>query len=178
MIKPRLRLALGFTLLEVLVVMVLIGIISSFAVLTVGRNPPQLLTEEGQRLAALITLQQQEALLTGEMRSIQFHTSGYAVYRFHSPQGWQPLEMDDYLVRRNLPADMELQLWVEQRRIALAVVKSNAHSPQVLLLNSGEMTPFSVIFSQAHVTTNTPPYRVTGDALGRLTLDLVDRAYN
>lgn len=166
MIKPRLPLAAGFTLLEVLVVMVLIGIISSFAVLTVGRNPPQRLTEEGQRLAALITLQQQEALLTGEMRGIQFHTSGYAMYRFNAQQGWQPLAIDDYLVRRNLPTDIELQLWVEQRRIAL----ENAHSPQVLLLNNGEMTAFSVIFSQAHIATNTPPYRVTGDALGRLTL--------
>ena len=46
-----------------MVVMVLIGIITSFAVLSVGGGPRDRLAEEGRRLAALLELHQQEAIL-------------------------------------------------------------------------------------------------------------------
>ena len=55
----------GFTLLEIMVVMVLIGILSSLAVLSIGGGPRDRLAEEGRRLAALVELHQQEAILTG-----------------------------------------------------------------------------------------------------------------
>lgn len=173
MIKPRT--APGFTILEVLVVLVIIGIISSFAILSVGRGSNERLTEEGQRLAALITLQQQEALLTGEVRGIQFMPNAYALYRRDAQNRWNILQTVDYLVSRTLPADLELQLWIEQRRVAL----ENAAFPQLLLLNNGEATPFTLIFSTTdNQLLGAAQYRISGDALGRLSVGTVDNAYN
>ena len=51
----------GFTLLEIMVVLVLVGIITSFALLSVGGGPRERLAEEARRLAALVELHQQEA---------------------------------------------------------------------------------------------------------------------
>ena len=42
----------GFTLIEIMVVMVLIGILASFAVLSIGGGPRDRLLEEGQRLTS------------------------------------------------------------------------------------------------------------------------------
>ena len=67
------RWSAGFTLMEVMVVLVLIGIITSFAVLSVGGRTGQRLAEEGQRLIALVELHQQEAILSGELRAIRFN---------------------------------------------------------------------------------------------------------
>jgi general secretion pathway protein H len=69
----------GFTLLEIMVVLVLIGIITSFALLSVGGGPRDRLAEEAQRLAALVELHQQEAILSGELRGIRFARTGYAI---------------------------------------------------------------------------------------------------
>ena len=73
------RPAPGFTLIEIMVVMVLIGIIASFAVLSVGGGPRDRLAEEARRLAALVELHQQVAILSGEIRGIQFGRTGYAI---------------------------------------------------------------------------------------------------
>jgi general secretion pathway protein H len=80
----------GFTLLEIMVVLVLIGIITSFALLSVGGGPRERLAEEGQRLAALVELHQQEAILSGEVRGIRFTRTGYAILSLDEKGEWQP----------------------------------------------------------------------------------------
>ncbi len=80
--------ARGFTLLEVMVVLVLIGIITSLALLSVGGGPKERLAEEGQRLAALIQLHQQEATLSGDSRGVRFSRTGYAILRQGEKGAW------------------------------------------------------------------------------------------
>lgn len=158
-------LARGFTLLEVLVVLVLIGIMTSFALLSVGRSLPERLAEEAQRLAALTELQQQEAILNAEAHGIHFSSTGYTFLRQNSRGRWQPPAPAGTLTAHNLPADMVLSLWVEGQPIFL---KTPGQLPQVWLLPSGETTEFIAVFSAAEEAPATVRYRVTGDALGRL----------
>lgn len=162
----------GFTLIEIMVVMVLIGIITSFAVLSVGGGPRDRLAEEARRLAALVELHQQEAILSGELRSIRFTRAGYAVLSQNERGEWQPPTADALLIRHELPDDLTLGLWVENRPVDL----SAPAWPQVLLQNSGEATEFVAVFSLADDRTSAAPrYRVAGDALGRLTVSEVKR---
>ena len=157
----------GFTLLEIMVVMVLIGILSSLAVLSIGGGPRDRLAEEGRRLAALVELHQQEAILTGELRGIQFDQQSYAILGLDEQGSWRSLDATSNLVHHALPEDIVLGLWVEDRPVRL----EKTDFPQVLLLNSGEATEFVAVFSLADdPSLDAPLYRVASDAMGRLTL--------
>ena len=165
--------ARGFTLLEIMVVLVLIGIITSFALLSVGGGPRERLAEEAQRLAALVQLHQQEAILSGDPRGIRFARTGYAILRQDEKGAWQPPIAADTLIQHELPDEIALGLWVEGRPAAL---KNAGNRPQVLLLASGEATEFVAVFGLADERGPDPPlYRVAGDALGRLTVGAVTR---
>jgi general secretion pathway protein H len=165
------RFAAGFTLMEVMVVLVLIGIITSFAVLSVSGGSGQRLAEEAQRLAKLIELHQQEAILSGELRGIRFNHAGYTILSLSEKGQWQT-PAAAALTQRQLPEDMTLDLWVEGRPVNLKI----ASEPQVALLNSGESTEFVVVFSMnSEGNPDAPRQRVAGDGLGRLTLETVTR---
>lgn len=150
----------GFTLLELMVVMVLIGIIFSFAMLSMGGDDlAELMEQETRHLETLLTLASDEAIIRGEELAIRFDDEGYE-FMVLSAEGWQT-EDDGLLKSYRLPEDIELQLDVSDD---LPVSdkesdKDDALSPQVFILSSGEMTPFSVTFSsrnsnrQFHLTT-------------------------
>ena len=165
--------ARGFTLLEIMVVLVLIGIITSFALLSVGGGPRERLAEEARRLAALVELHQQEAILSGEPRGIRFSRAGYAMLRQDEKGAWQPPVAADTLIQHQLPEEIALGLWIEGRP---AELQASGQTPQVLLLASGETTEFVAVLGLADERgPDAPLYRVAGDALGRLTTGAVTR---
>ncbi len=164
------RFATGFTLLEVMVVLVLIGIITSFALLSIGGGPRERLAEEAQRLAALVELHQQEAIMSGELRGICFSQTGYTVLNLSENGKWQAPTAADTLIQHKLPEEITLRLWIEGRPAELRA----ADEPQVVLLNSGEATEFVAVFGLADGGgLEVPRYRVAGDSLGRLTVSAV-----
>jgi general secretion pathway protein H len=166
------RLATGFTLLEVMVVLVLIGIITSFALLSVGGGPQDRLAEQAQRLAALVELHQQEAIMSGELRGIRFNRTGYAMLSLGENGQWRTPAAANTLTQHKLPEDIILGLWVEGRPAEL----NASNEPQVMLLNSGEATEFVAVFGLADERgPDAPLYRVAGDLLGRLTMGAVAR---
>jgi general secretion pathway protein H len=167
------RFVAGFTLLEIMVVLVLIGIITSFAVLSIGGGPGERLANEAQRLAALVELHQQEAILNGEPRGVRFNRAGYAILSLGEDGQWHPPAATDALIRYQLPVDILLELWIESRPAELVTA---GQPPQVLLQTSGEATEFAVILSlTGEGQPDAPRYRVTGDPLGRLTMNAVSR---
>ncbi|MEQ9736291.1 MAG: prepilin-type N-terminal cleavage/methylation domain-containing protein, partial [Algiphilus sp.] len=89
LLRPR---TLGFTLLELLVVLLIIGVMTSFAVLSIGnRTLSDRLDNEASRLAQLFVLAQDEALF--KRQEIGFFTDEER-YGFLIPNGsggWQPL---------------------------------------------------------------------------------------
>src|SRR5204863_10016523 len=69
--------ALGFTLLELLIVIAIIGIAAGVVTLSVRGNDSRRLTEEGDRLAALFRMAQSEARVGGRPIRWQADLSGY-----------------------------------------------------------------------------------------------------
>lgn len=154
----------GFTLLEVMVTVMLIGIITTFAVLSLrGGSDTERLAREAKRLAALLTLSHQEAILSGEQHGVRFSETGYTFLN-RVNQEWLLPANSSILTEYQLPKDLKLALWVEDRRIRLGDTAANL--PQVLLLADGEATDFLVTFSVADSIR--PGYSLSGNALGEL----------
>ena len=80
----------GFTLVELLVVMVIIGLTLGMATLNAIPSPRQDLDKEAQRLALLLQLARDEAIVRN--RLVAFEANGDR-YRFmvRGDAGWEPV---------------------------------------------------------------------------------------
>ena len=147
----------GFTLLELMVVLVLIGIIFSFAALSLrGTDISDLMEHETRRLATLLELASDEAILQAEEMAVNFTEDGYEFLVLHG-NNWQSPGDDSLLKAYSLPAEIELRLEVEgeppeldnfaaQEEGDSDADEAEKLTPQVFILSSGEMTPFTVTF--------------------------------
>lgn len=150
------RSAAGFTLLELMVVLVLIGIIFSFAVLSFGGDDlAEAMERETHRLATLVSLANDEAILRGEEFAIRFTDDGYD-FLVLTASGWQATVDDHLLKPHHLPAGIFMRVEVDGDPPGLGGPDEDSGDdeddeevaiiPQVFILSSGEMTPFSAIF--------------------------------
>jgi general secretion pathway protein H len=173
--------ARGFTLLELLVVIVIVSILFTFTTLAIrSSSPEEQIETEARRLDRLIQLAQEEAILRGEQYGLEFSPNGYRFLRYVDFV-WQPLDSDRQLRKRELPLDMKIEVDIEQVEILLETDKRPAQSgsnkkdsdknkekevlkPQVFLLSSGEITPeFNARFVIAGIETS---YIVSANAEG------------
>ena len=86
----------GFTLLELLVVLVIAGITLGIVSFNAMPSPRQALQNEAQRIALLLQLARDEAIVRD--RPIAFEVDGEG-YRFlqRDEKNWRPLQADDLL---------------------------------------------------------------------------------
>ncbi len=182
----------GFSLLELLVVVVVVAILFTYTTLAIRSDTPEdLLKKEAFRLERLVQLALEEAILRGEEYAIEVHQNGYRFLRFTANQ-WQPLANDKILRARDLPLDMELEMRLEETEIVIQPASGNKASanvdpdeqtgnedndieelkPQIFLLSSGEITPeFDIRFYVLGVETS---YIVNGLFDGTLSSKLSD----
>ncbi len=163
----------GFTLLELLVVMFIVGIIAAMATLSVGvATSEKDAQKEINHLADLLSLASEEAVLQGREFGLTFYTRQYEFTAYDPGTArWEPVADDDRIFAlRKLPPDSVLELEIDGRSIKLPVEKpqptsqatapqpadrkpSGTHSatakkeqnlPQIFVLSSGDVTPFTV----------------------------------
>jgi type II secretion system protein H len=111
----------GFTLLELMVVVVIIGIVIAGAILSLGSSGRDgALEQESDRLTALISyVRERGAMMTLEY-GIRCGQHGYRfVYYDNLTMQWLPETLDDTLRMRNLPDGLDLQLVIEGHQIVL-----------------------------------------------------------
>ena len=139
----------GFTLLEMLVVLVIMGIIVSVATLSIhsGENQAEI---EANRFAVLVRLAQEQAILTTAEYAVQFEPGSYFFVRLVKGK-WGGIEDDEVLRRRSLPEEIELEIVLDGEKAAITppVEDQTAFDqqiPRLYLLSSGEFSPFSVTF--------------------------------
>jgi general secretion pathway protein H len=162
----------GFTLVEILVVVIVVGIIATAAVLALGAGgTDRQLEREGRRLAALLELASEEAVLQGRELGLELFAAGY---RFHAwvpdDDDWRALDEDRHLGPRQLPEGMDLALLLEGRDVTLALEAAADGRPQIMLLSSGELTPFALEFRR----NRSPGLLLQADALGRVLIELAE----
>lgn len=152
----------GFTLLELLAVLFIIGIIVSFAGLSVGQHSSRALQDEAERLHSLLRLASEEAVLQGRELAVQFSRQDY---RFMSLDGadWLPIEDDKLLRARELPPSVEVELQLEGVK---ADFGNAENPPRIFVLSSSEMTPFVLTLRMAEGEA----YVLEGGLTGKLDL--------
>jgi type II secretion system protein H len=148
----------GFTLVEILIVVVIIGIITIGALLSMSFiGPDRELHTEGDRIADLMNYAQDQGELQTREMGLYCTDHSYKFLAFDARRNlWVPVDDDDALRARTLPDSIKLQLVVEGRDVVLASLadeqkKSSASSsapstlqPHVMIFSNGDLTSFKL----------------------------------
>ncbi len=168
--RPGSARSFGFTLIEVLVVIVIIGVIASVATLSfslLGRDREA--EEESQRFWALLRQAREEAELQGIDIGIYVAASSYEFLRFDPRRRiWVPIQNDILYEPRELPDGLRFRVWLESREIVLQPAlpersfderreddeeeagdedtkkTGDERPPQIIAMSSGEVVPFEL----------------------------------
>lgn len=165
----------GFTLLELMIVLVIVSILFTFVSFTIrGHSPEESMAEEARRLDRLIQLVLEEAVLKNTEYGLEFKRHSYRFLSYEDEQ-WRAVSGDRLLRERQLPNEMEVELAIEQLDVVIGEPSTQNDSeraeqeeelkPQVFLLSSEEITPeFTVYFSIRGIATG---YQVSGSIDGK-----------
>jgi general secretion pathway protein H len=152
----------GFSLIEILVVVAIIGIFLGVAVLSTDLvNFDRKIEQDVRRLSTRIGFTSEEALMQSRDFGIVFFEEGYEFRAFQPGEGWIPASGPGMEGMRLAP-DMAMRLTIDGRDVVLETYcrmfpcgvqvetmdeedRNEASSdPQVVLFSSGEVTPFDL----------------------------------
>jgi general secretion pathway protein H len=132
----------GYTLLEVLVVVVILGVVSGFIMLSLrGSTEADRLDEAADRLAALVQLQCEEALLGSRAMRLRLDDSGYR-FEVSGRSGWAASGKDVFR-DRSWPVLLTARLIVDGRSATPGVGERDL----IYCFPTGELTPFELELS-------------------------------
>jgi general secretion pathway protein H len=172
----------GFTLVEILVVVVIMAVVVSLAVLSMGVTGRDAgLDDETRRIEGLIGLLHERALLEGRDFGLRLEPAayGFVVYEPFKDQ-WLPLDQEHEFRHRDLPKGLSFELQLDSQTVVLKPVDKTfstdrSHQaqapPQVAIAASGEGTPFRLTLTRDQTKTRAT---VIGDALGKVSLENSD----
>ncbi len=165
--NSRKRSQSGFTLLEVMVVVVLVGIIVTFATLSLDSGGLEReMQEEARRMQQLIRVAREEAILQTVELALLLEEDAYS-FEVLQERKWAPVAGDKLLRRRPLHDGLTMEVSLEDLEFKLGEDKDD-DSVRVLMLSSGEVTPFEVTL---RADTLDVVYLVRSDGLGRTEIE-------
>lgn len=168
----------GFTLMEILVVIIIIGVIVAGATLSMGvLGRDSEAEDQMRRLWTVLVQAREECELQGIDTGLYIAADGYEYLHFDTLENrWVPIEDDPLFRPRTLPEGVRFRLWLESREIVLKSGAVNRDDkaedqkwpPQVLVLSSGDVQPFEL-----HIERENEPavWRVDAQPDGDLRLE-------
>jgi general secretion pathway protein H len=164
----------GFTLVEILVVVVIMAIVVALAILSIGTTGRDTqLDEESRRIEGLVSLLHERALLEGRDFGVRIEPSAYefVVYDLRRDR-WLTLDQEHEFRHRELPKGLSFQLELDSQVVVIKPIDRTMSSdapppgPQLAIAASGEGTPFRLTLLRDGTTAKAS---VDGDALGKVT---------
>jgi general secretion pathway protein H len=103
---PRAYEAQGFTLIEMLVVLMIIGLFIGLVSAVTRPDDRAVLEVEAQRLATLLDFAATKSRLTGKSIAWTAQTGDYRFWQYQEDSGWSEIRDNDLLRARTLPDGM------------------------------------------------------------------------
>jgi general secretion pathway protein H len=162
----------GFTLVEILIVMLIITVVVSLTVLSVtstGRDGQ--LDEESRRIEGLVGLLHERALLEGRDFGVLIEPAAYQFVVYDTRRNlWLTLDQESEFRHRDLPKGISFQLQLDSQTVVIKPIDRNLSNgappnPQIAIAASGEGTPFRLILQRDATQAKAA---VSGDALGKI----------
>jgi len=144
----------GFTLIELMVVMVILGLISGIALTVVGGgNQKRELMNEVNRLHAVLRMAAEEAIYSNSEIGVVIETDLYEFLTFDEEDGKWVAAEPHFLRSYTLPEWISLDFQREGKERKILGSKNDQNTeldakpskkPSLMLLSSGEVTGFSI----------------------------------
>lgn len=129
----------GFTLIEILIVIVIIGITIGFALIAFGDfGESRRILFSAEQLASTLKLAQQQAILETSTLGLRIDNKSYQILKFQNPSNWAPISNKGIFKMTYFPKNTVLTLKTDYR--------GPPGSPSIIINASGEMTPFTLGF--------------------------------
>ena len=182
--------ASGFTLLEVMLVLALMGLFAGFVVVNMQQHDPaDQLAKEARRLQVIMNMAADAAILNQQQLGVRVAEDNSLHFLYlDGEQRWQKLQGDKIFDTLELsePFALELQLdglpWNEDGDLFTQLLADETLSvsdekvqigdpqnepippPQIMLFASGEVTPFSIVLKYEPEFGEQPPtyFRING----------------
>ncbi|UXY14362.1 GspH/FimT family pseudopilin [Chitiniphilus purpureus] len=146
----------GFTLIEILVALALVGIVLGLAMVRFDLSDGQTMERESQRLALLFESARDEAIAGGRAIAWSSDGSGYQFWTLDDRNVWQALPSHEVLKPRELPPGM--------RVLAIRVnLKARRVGERIVFEPSGVNQPFDVTLGLGERR-----WHLAGDIMGRV----------
>ena len=142
----------GFTLLEIMIVVVIVGLLASVVAPMVSKSADDLLKEQADRFIALVKLAQDESILQSRQLGLKMDTEGYSFLQQQDDSNDWVFFSEGPFRERKLSSSTKTSLYLDGIDISLENDKEESFEgdedekklkPQVFILSSGEMTPFN-----------------------------------
>lgn len=184
----------GFTLIEILVAVFIVGIVMSIAVLSLNlAGDDREAQREARRLVSLLQVAQDDALLQAREFGLELMIGGYRFVEFDPlTSQWADVPYDDSLKVWTLPEDYEIELYLEDQRVLLDAEPAQIsyddsprrvreqYAPHLLIFSSGDATPFEIhiVLTIDPATNEEIRVGLQGDLLGNLEIMESHELYN
>ena len=149
------RTTAGFTLIEILVVVFIIGIMTAGVLLSVNiTGSDHELQNESDRLAALMNYAREQAEMQTRELGLACSAQGYEFLAFDARTGlWGSILQDDALRARKLPLGLSLRLTVEAHDIVFKPpLATDTKKPDVMIFSNGDISSFELTVARDGVT--------------------------
>jgi len=155
--------AQGFTLLEIMIVVVIISILSSFLILSLQDRDKSIQFEnEAKRLNHIIALAREEAILNSEILGLRFRKNCYG-FMLRKDNEWKAFN-DRIFGPHEIPPEIEFQLLISDVITPLPLDEP-PKIPQVTILPSGELSPFELNIKSTIIQSG---YTLIGNEFGSI----------
>ncbi|NWO05934.1 MAG: type II secretion system minor pseudopilin GspH [Alteromonadaceae bacterium] len=138
----------GFTLIEILVVLIIVGLLAALAVANLaGGSQQRELREQVRELYLLMQTASEQAVLNNREYGLVLDDSGYRFVAFEDENREWAAYSERLFRPRTFPDWVVLTSFIENDLPKLASDESDTLRPDVVFFSSGETTPFELEFT-------------------------------